>query len=164
MNTLMPAAPGRRSELRDVFGILRRAADPEGVVAMHAAAGARRACRRASSALTVSGLVFGISKTAVTPPITAAREPVSRSSLCSAPGSRKCTCVSMTPGRMVRPGRVDDLARVGGGKIAERGDPAVADADVARADPVVVDDGSAAEEEVEGLRHCDFAPPPCGEG
>ena len=37
----------------------------------------------------VVGLVFGISKTAVTPPATAARDPVNRSSLCSGPGSRK---------------------------------------------------------------------------
>ena len=31
--------------------------------------------------------------------VTAAREPLSRSSLWVAPGSRKCTCVSITPGR-----------------------------------------------------------------
>jgi hypothetical protein len=54
-------------------------------------------------AMMVSGLVFGISNTAVTPPITALREPVSRSSFCVKPGSRKCTWVSMTPGRMCKP-------------------------------------------------------------
>ena len=47
--------------------------------------------RKAAASLVVSGLVLGISKTAVTPPSAAAREPVSRSSLCSRPGSRKCT-------------------------------------------------------------------------
>ena len=50
---------------------------------------------------------------------------------------------------MVQPARVDDLAGVGGGEVAERGDPAVAHADVARADAVVVDDGAAAEDQVE---------------
>ena len=35
--------------------------------------------------------------------------PVSRSSLCSSPGSRKCTCVSMTPGRTCRPAAFRDL-------------------------------------------------------
>jgi hypothetical protein len=39
--------------------------------------------------ITVSGSVFGISNTAVTPPITAEREPLSRSSLWVRPGSRK---------------------------------------------------------------------------
>src|SRR5207253_7627371 len=34
---------------------------------------------------------------------TALSEPVSRSSLWLGPGSRKCTCVSITPGRMCRP-------------------------------------------------------------
>ena len=53
--------------------------------------------------VTVRGSVFGISNTAVTPPMTALREPVSRSSLWVRPGSRKCTCVSITPGRMCRP-------------------------------------------------------------
>src|SRR3954468_4475489 len=51
----------------------------------------------------VSGSVFGISNTAVTPPITALRDPVSRSSLWVWPGSRKCTWVSITPGRMCNP-------------------------------------------------------------
>ena len=56
-----------------------------------------------ASLLVVGGLVLGISNTAVTPPITAASEPDCKSSLCSRPGSRKCTCVSMTPGSTVRP-------------------------------------------------------------
>src|SRR5690606_3148395 len=56
-----------------------------------------------ASKVVVSGLVFGISKTAVTPPSTAAREPDSRSSLWVLPGSRKWTCVSITPGSRCRP-------------------------------------------------------------
>ncbi len=54
-------------------------------------------------AVSVLGLVFGISNTAVTPPSTAARLPDSRSSLASSPGSRKWTWLSITPGRMVSP-------------------------------------------------------------
>src|SRR5262245_21873012 len=56
-----------------------------------------------ASASVVEGSVLGISKTAVTPPSTAARLPLSRSSFHSRPGSRKCTWLSMTPGRTVRP-------------------------------------------------------------
>src|SRR6266849_9696429 len=56
-----------------------------------------------ASAFVVVGLVFGISNTAVTPPSTAEREPVSRSSFWVSPGSRKCTWVSMTPGTTCRP-------------------------------------------------------------
>ena len=82
----------------------------------------------------------------MTPPITAAREPVSRSSLCSAPGSRKCTWRVDDAGQDVEPGAVDDLAGGRRGEIADRGDAAVADADVAQADAVMVDDGAVAEE------------------
>ena len=47
--------------------------------------------------------MFGISNTPVTPPSTAARLPLSRSSLCSLPGSRKWHWLSMTPGRTCSP-------------------------------------------------------------
>ena len=92
--------------------------------------------------MTVSGLVFGISNTAVTPPITALREPVSRSSLWVRPGSRKCTCVSITPGRMCRP--LQSITSAGGGlpQPADRGDPAIGDADVADALAVLIDHGA----------------------
>src|SRR3989344_4662833 len=49
------------------------------------------------------GLVFGIATAAVMPPASAEREPVSKVSLSSLPGSRKCTCRSMSPGVTVRP-------------------------------------------------------------
>ena len=52
---------------------------------------ARASLSAMASALSVLGLVFGISKTAVTPPSTAARLPLSRSSFASRPGSRKWT-------------------------------------------------------------------------
>ena len=55
--------------------------------------------RQEAVAVVVAGSVLGISNTAVTPPCTAEREPVSRSSLWVRPGSRKCTWVSITPGK-----------------------------------------------------------------
>ena len=104
---------GQPLELGNVGDIVVRAADPEGEVAMHAALGAARACRRAPPRVVVGGSVLGISNTAVTPPSAAAREPVSRSSLWARPGSRKCTWLSITPGRTCRPVAVDPLARRG---------------------------------------------------
>src|SRR5579863_5962450 len=64
---------------------------------------ARESFSSSASRVEVGGSVLGISKTPVTPPSTAAREPVSRSSFHSMPGSRKCTWVSMTPGSTVSP-------------------------------------------------------------
>ena len=102
MNTLTPAQPGARSSSGNSSTLSR-------VPPMKKAKSQCMRCRpRFTLALkvcsvTVSGSVFGISKTAVTPPIAALREPVSRSSLCVSPGSRKCTCVSITPGRMCSP-------------------------------------------------------------
>ncbi len=51
----------------------------------------------------VGGLQLGISRKLVTPPRTAARDPEARSSLSVAPGSRKCTWGSITPGISNRP-------------------------------------------------------------
>ncbi len=112
-----------------------------------------RACRRSASAPVVVGSVFGISNTAVTPPSTAAREPLSRSSFHSRPGSRKCTWVSMTPGSTVRPGRVEHLAGRGLRQVADRGDAPAAHADVGEAAAGVVHHLAAAHDQVEGLRH-----------
>ena len=49
-------------------------------------------------ALSFTGLVFGMHATAVKPPATAAAVPVATVSLCSCPGSRRCTCMSISPG------------------------------------------------------------------
>ena len=49
----------------------------------------------------VGGLVFGISKTAVIPPATAALLPEFKSSVSVEPGSLKCVWVSMQPGKTV---------------------------------------------------------------
>ena len=49
-------------------------------------------------ALSLTGSVFGMHATAVNPPATADAVPVATVSLCSCPGSRRCTCMSMKPG------------------------------------------------------------------
>ena len=61
---------------------------------------ARTILPRRASAVTVAGLVLGISINDVTPPATAARLSVAISAFSVSPGSRKCTWVSMTPGMM----------------------------------------------------------------
>lgn len=102
MNTLTPQQPGTRSSWRSRSAL---AALPPMKKAWStwARPAARRSFSSRSASVRVSGLVFGISKIAVTPPSAAAAVPVARSSLCSAPGSRKCTWVSITPGRTVSP-------------------------------------------------------------
>ena len=52
-----------------------------------------------------------------------------------------------------------DLPRCGGpGQVADGGDPAVANADVALHAPVVIHDGAAFEDQVEGLGHGNLIP------
>src|SRR4051794_4987449 len=55
-------------------------------------------------ALSLTGAVFGMHATAVNPPATAAALPVAIVSLCSWPGSRRCTCMSIRPGATITPG------------------------------------------------------------
>src|SRR5690606_22609840 len=52
---------------------------------------------------SIGGSVFGIAHTAVKPPARAARAPLAIVSLCSPPGSRRCTCTSMKPGATTSP-------------------------------------------------------------
>src|SRR5438132_3926080 len=54
-------------------------------------------------ALSLTGDVFGMHATAVKPPATAAAVPVATVSLCSCPGSRSWTCMSISPGHTTRP-------------------------------------------------------------
>src|SRR5687767_11994213 len=54
-------------------------------------------------ALSLIGEVFGMHATAVKPPATAAAVPVATVSLCSCPGSRRCTCMSISPGQTTSP-------------------------------------------------------------
>ena len=102
--------------------------------------------------------VLGISNTAVTPPSAAARVPVSRSSLCSLPGSRKCTCVSITPGSTCRPLASNTSPALACRKIADGGDLAVAHADIARPLAGMADDGSAAHDQIVSAHR---KPPAC---
>ena len=111
----------------------------------------RRPWRRAPRRWWSAGLVFGISNTAVTPPRTADRLPVSRSSLCSSPGSRKCTWVSITPGRICRPvASMVSPARACADR-ADLGDAAVPHANIGESFAGLIDDGSAFEDKIEGL-------------
>jgi hypothetical protein len=86
-----------------------------------------------ASRVVVGGAVFGISNTAVTPPSTAARLPLSRSSLCSLPGSRKWTCVSITPGSTCRPLASNVSARACARQRTDRRDAPASHADIRRA-------------------------------
>ena len=55
------------------------------------------------SGVSQGGFVLGIARTPVTPPASAAAEPVLTSSLWVWPGSRKCTCISNIEGMSTRP-------------------------------------------------------------
>ena len=100
-------------------------------------------------ALTVSGLVFGISKTAVTPPITAAREPVSRSSLCSSARLAEVHLRVDDAGEQMQPGRVDGLAGLARCQAADGRDFPRFDANVGEAFAGMIDEGGAFDEEIE---------------
>ena len=56
-----------------------------------------------ASMAVVWGKVLGISKNEVTPPKAAARVSEAISALLVKPGSRKCTCESITPGHTKHP-------------------------------------------------------------
>src|SRR6185503_6925016 len=61
-------------------------------------------------ALSITGLVFGMHATAVKPPATAAAVPVATVSLCSWPGSRRWTCMSISPGHTMKPAGISTTA------------------------------------------------------
>ena len=132
MNTLMPAAPGSRSS-SGMSSAFSRVPPTQKAWSQCMRPRARASLSASAAAVMVSGLVFGISKTAVTPPITAAREPVSRSSLCSGARLAEMHLGVDDAGQDVQAAAVDrSRRRIGAGEIAERGDAAVADADVAQ--------------------------------
>ena len=101
---------GQPLQLGDVVGVVVRAADEEGEVAMHAAAWRGATLSASASAVTVSGLVLGISKTAVTPPMTAASEPDSEILLVLGAGLAEMDLGVDDAGQDVQAGAVDDLA------------------------------------------------------
>ena len=69
-------------------------------------------CSKAST-VTVAGCVLGISTTVVTPPAVAALVPDSKFSLSGNPGSRRCTCMSIIPGRTSLPEASMTLSALG---------------------------------------------------
>ena len=80
---------------------------------------------------SLTGSVFGMHATAVNPPATADAVPVAIVSLCSWPGSRRCTWMSMSPGATIQPGlHVEHLGAVGRQRLADARDAAVLDQDV----------------------------------
>ena len=152
MNTLMPAQPGSRSSSARCL-VLSTVAPTK-----NAKSQCMRCCPRLTlsasvSALTVSGSVLGISNTAVTPPITADSEPLSRSSLCVRPGSRKWTWVSITPGRRCSPRQSITSAADARDKVADRLKTAAANAEIAHPLAVMVDDRAAFEDQIVGVSH-----------
>ena len=99
MNTLMPGAAGQPLQLGQSRRVVVRAADVEGEIAMHAAVGAARSCRPASRASSSADWCWA-SRTRRSRRPSRPRAIRSRGLPCaSSPGSRKCTWVSMTPGR-----------------------------------------------------------------
>ena len=76
---------------------------PTGCTSTRPAATPRSWTRSAASAVSVTGLVLAIAKTAVNPPTAAAREPVTTVSASSRPGSRRGVCRSTRPGRATSP-------------------------------------------------------------
>ena len=75
--------------------------------------------------LSATGSVLGMAQTAVKPPAAAAIAPVATVSRSSWPGSRRCTCTSISPGATTLPARVDHLAPSSAGDVAaHRRDPA----------------------------------------
>ena len=147
------AGAGQPLELGELVGVLARARRHR-TRSRNACGDAPRATLSASAAaLVVGGSVLGISNTAVTPPSTAPREPVSRSSLWVRPGSRKCTWLSITPGRTCRPRQSITSA---GGRARQSPIAAIRpprDAEIAHALAVLVDDRAALEDQVVAARH-----------
>ena len=155
MNTLTPAQPGSRSSSGSSSTFSRVPPMKKAKSQYMRSLGARRPCRPALSAVVVGGLVLGISKTAVTPPATAARLPVSRSSLCSSAGLAEMHLGVDDAGQDVQ-ARGNRWSRRR--HAAEhRRSPAIRPSFTAMSrtpDAVVVDDGRAFQNEIIGGRHC----------
>ena len=68
--------------------------------------------QRVISGESFTGTVLGIAQTEVNPPAAAAAVPVAIVSLCECPGSRRCTCISMSPGATMAAAHVERLLRL----------------------------------------------------
>ncbi len=80
-----------------------RVTAPTGCTSTRPAWRPRSWTRSAASAVSVTGLVLAMARTAVNPPTAAACEPVSTVSASSRPGSRRWVCRSTRPGRATSP-------------------------------------------------------------
>ena len=96
---------------------------------------------------------MGISNTAVTPPITAEREPLSRSSLWVRPGFAKMDLGVDHARQQVQPPAIDHLAGRSPRQIADGRETAAANAEVAQAFAVMVDDRAAFEDQIVAVGH-----------
>ncbi len=99
-SSVNPSAPASRSSAISVsdwpcWPAVAAARKPTGTRAWTLA---RSATERSTEALSIGGDVFGMPMIAQNPPAAAARVPVSMSSLCSWPGTRRCTCGSTNAG------------------------------------------------------------------
>ena len=114
-----PAQLGHLSQLDALEAARDRREKPTGTRASRAAASRSE---RSSGAESITGSVLGIAITAPNPPAAAARVPVSRSSLCSWPGLRRCTCGSKNAGSRCLPAPSTTSDRPRRIELAGRGD------------------------------------------
>ena len=155
MNTLTPAQPGSARVRGKFVDILARAADVEGEIAEHAVGGAAdlvgERFGRDGGGLGVRHLEDGGD---------AARDRGAAAGLevFLVLGARlaEMHLAVDDAGQDVKPGAVDGLGRASAAKAAEPGDPAVPDGDIADRGAVVIDDGSAFQNEIIGLEPSGF--------
>ena len=118
-SSVKPSAPWVRSSAisvssRPCWPRVIAAMKPTGTRASRAAPS--RSERRIAPEST-TGSVFGMATTQQNPPAAAARVPVSRSSLCSCPGVRRCTCGSTKAGSRWRPSPATTSASAGASSV-----------------------------------------------
>ena len=90
-------------ETRSAVSSLAKVVDHRDASTFHHSERARARMNLVTPALSLTGDVFGMHATAVNPPATADARPVAIVSLCSCPGSRRCTCMSIRPGQTTSP-------------------------------------------------------------
>ena len=138
-----------------------RGAGIKGVVAMHAALGAGQ--------LVLDGGAGGGGRRGVghfehagDAAQDGGRLPVSRSSLCSLPGSRKCTWLSIAPGQDMQALGLENFGGLGMRKGADGGDAAADDPDIGRGNAVGGGDRAAPDQKIESCSLMDrqLAHPP----
>ena len=152
MNTLIPAAPGRRSSVGDIGDVVLRSPDPEREVAMHAPRGARDLVgeRRGGGRRRIGVGHFEHGGDA-------AQDRRARAGLqillVGQAGLAEMDLAVDHAGQDMQAAAIQALARRSGREIADLGDLAVDDADVALSHAVLVDDGRVGENAIEQARH-----------